>query len=336
VVVTGTAAGGSPTGTVTFYVCGPSTNFTSCTSTSKKVGTPVTLKAGPSDTATATSKAFKPTATGDWCFAGYYSGSATYQAGSDTSVDECFSVQPPTCGISVTVSPNPLVETGQSQISAVVQVEACPGFAGDLVSISSSQLVDSCSSVAFGSLQPGPAPPFSSIEVTLDDDGNATVSLTGLNCAPGSSLIEADLTTAPYLTATTILDALPPTPTTVGVVGYPPNEVETGDTPASGNSDVYAVFYVETSPVYAEDTVDIDSAQLASRCLGGVTWTSNQGTFTGAMASATVDDDGNAVIAFAGAECASGPSTVTADVVGGTHATYSTTYTIEPPQVTPS
>jgi len=243
---------------------------------------------------------------------------------------------PPPCGISVSVSPNPLVETGQSQIQAVVQVEACPGFAGDLVNIDSSQLTDSCASVSFGTLQPGPVPPFNPIQVVLDDDGNATVSLTGLNCAPGSSLLEADLTTAPYLTATTILDALPPSPTTPGVVGYPPNEVETGDTPASGNSDVYTVFYIETSPVYAEGTVDIDSAQLADRCLGGVTWTSNQGTFTGATASATIDDDGNAVIAFQGASCASGPSTVTADVVGGTHTTYTTTYTIKPPQVTPS
>jgi hypothetical protein len=242
----------------------------------------------------------------------------------------------PVCGLAVTVSPNPLIETGQSEVHAVVQVEACPSFAGDIVNIDTSQLATSCATVSFGTLQPGIHPLTNSIQVVLDDDGNVTVSLTGFNCAPGSSVIEADLVAAPYLTAVTTLDALPPSPTTAGVVGYPANEVETGDTTASGTSDVYAVFYVETDPVYAETTVEISSAQLASRCLGGVTWTSNQGTFTGATATATLDDDGNAVFAFSGASCAAGTSTVIADVLAGTHLTYTSTYTIQPPMVTPS
>ena len=243
---------------------------------------------------------------------------------------------PPPCGIAVTVSPNPLTETGQSEVHAVVQVEACPSFAGDTVNIDTSQLANSCDTVSFGTLQPGVHPLTNSIQVVLDDDGNVTVSLTGYNCAPGTSVIEADLVAAPYLTATTTLDALPPSPTTAGVVGYPANEVETGDTTASGTSDVYAVFYVETDPVYAETQVEISSAELASRCLGGVTWTSNQGTSTGATATAILDDDGNAVFAFSGAECAAGTSTVIADVLAGTHLTYTSTYTIQPPMVTPS
>ena len=242
----------------------------------------------------------------------------------------------PVCGLAVTVSPNPLVETGQSEVHAVVQVEACPSFAGDKVNIDTSQLATSCATVAFGTLQPGTHPATDSIQVVLDDDGNVTVSLTGFNCAPGSSVIEADLTAAPYLTALTTLIAQPPIVTPTGVVGYPANEVETGDTTASGHSDVYAVFYVETDPVYAETTVEISSAQLAGRCLGGVTWTSNQGTFTGATATATLDDDGNAVFAFSGASCAAGTSTVIADVLAGTHVTYTSTYTIQPPMVTPS
>jgi len=47
--------------------------------------------------------------------------------------------------ITVTVDPNPLVETGQSEIHAVVQVETSPSFAGDEVNIDSSQLEASCS-----------------------------------------------------------------------------------------------------------------------------------------------------------------------------------------------
>ncbi|HXQ43585.1 MAG TPA: Ig-like domain repeat protein, partial [Acidimicrobiales bacterium] len=243
---------------------------------------------------------------------------------------------PPPCGISITVSPNPLVETGQSEVHAVVQVEACPSFAGDPVNIDSSQLTDSCATVAFGTLQPGTHSPTNSIQVVLDDDGNVTVSLTGFDCAPGSSVIEADLVKAPFLTAVTTLVAQAPNVTPVGVVGYPANEVETGDTPASGTSDVYAVFYVETDPVYAETTAEISSAQLASRCAGGVTWTSNQGTSTGATATATLDDDGNAVFAFAGASCAPGTSTVIAEILAGGHTTYTSTYTTQPPMVTPS
>ena len=115
----------------------------------------------------------------------------------------------------------------------------------------------------------------------MDDDGNVTVSLTGIDCAPGTSLIEADLVRSPYLTAEASLVLEPPSQTKVGVFGFPPNEVETGDTPASGTSDVYSVFYVEADPVYAEATVEITAPELFSRCLGGVTWTTNQEHSTG-------------------------------------------------------
>jgi hypothetical protein len=100
-------------------------------------------------------------------------------------------------------------------------------------------------------------------------------------------------------------------------------------------SDVYTVFYVETDPVYAEQTVEIDSAQLADRCAPGTaTWISNDGSFTGSTATAVLDDDGNATFAFTGSSCAAGNSDVIADVLAGTHTTYTTTYTILPPQPT--
>ncbi|HXQ61877.1 MAG TPA: hypothetical protein VN796_06040, partial [Acidimicrobiales bacterium] len=111
--------------------------------------------------------------------------------------------------IIVTVSPNPLIETGTSEIHAIVQVETSPSFAGDPVFIYSQQLVNSClaDSVIYYSSATGTLsePSTDSITVVLDDDGNATVELSGNDCAPGSSVLEADLVKAPYYTATTSL-----------------------------------------------------------------------------------------------------------------------------------
>jgi len=251
--------------------------------------------------------------------------------------------------ITVQIDPNPLVETNQSNLLAIVQVETSPPFAGDSVELSSSQLQATCTGGSgFGEFVGGGP----TATVTLDDDGNATVFLVGTDCAPGTSVVEADLTVAPYYTALATLDALPPVVTTPGLTGYPTKsgtasggEVETGDTsfPFDG-SYVYGVFYVETNPVYAEQTVEISSPELQDRC--GTIWVF--GAFTGddsyghgstidsANATATVilDDDGNAAFVFYGASCAAGSSVVTADVEAGTHPTYTTTFNVLPPQPT--
>ncbi|MGH9016437.1 MAG: hypothetical protein ACRDY1_01700 [Acidimicrobiales bacterium] len=262
----------------------------------------------------------------------------------------------PPVQIEVTASPNPLVETGQSEIHTVIQVETLPAFAGDAVNIDSSQLASSCESVMYETVRNGLPPQTSpdAITTVLDDDGNATVVVDGINCAPGTSVIEADLEQAPYLTALTQLVAQPPNVTPAGLTGYPNNEVETGDTNtgingASGNSDVYAVFYVEDSPVYAEQTVEIDSTQLDGRCGLGWWWqggnggtTATQtgtpvvpaGINTGPEATTTLDDDGNAVFVFKGVSCAAGDSQVIADVLAGTHDTFTFDFNIVAPQPT--
>src|ERR1700735_3120556 len=49
--------------------------------------------------------------------------------------------------VSVQVDPNPLVETGPSLVTAVIQVEMAPIFAGDPVTISSQQLVNACGGI---------------------------------------------------------------------------------------------------------------------------------------------------------------------------------------------
>jgi hypothetical protein len=255
-------------------------------------------------------------------------------------------------GLTIQIDPTPDIETGQSYVDVVVQVEASPAFAGDTVDVSSSQLRASCSGylgyTALGGVDIYDPPGLVVVPLVLDDDGNATVALIGSDCAPGSSIIEADLTVAPYLTALGTLVADPPVVTPSGVFGFPTTsgtvttgEVETGDTTSSGNSDVYAVFTIETDPVYAEQTAEISMNQLVSRCGGGsyiVTLLGNSDVSTTpdptAPLTTALDDDGNATFLFVGQSCAAGSSEVIADVTAGTYPTYTTTFTIEPPQPT--
>jgi hypothetical protein len=244
---------------------------------------------------------------------------------------------PKTPRIEVSVSPNPLVETGASFVEAVVQVEAVPGLAGATVNISSTQLNNTCADVDFFSIADGLGSIYDGnpIQVTLDNDGNATVWLNGGECAPGKDVIEADLVSAPYNSAETTLTVDSPVQTPRGVVGYPANEVETGTMGEGGDSDVYAVFYVETASKYAEDTAEIASNELYDRCGGGSEWLTDADTFAdSATATATLDDNGNAVFVFLGVSCAAGTSDVIADIEAGLHPTYTNTYKIKSPRST--
>jgi hypothetical protein len=243
---------------------------------------------------------------------------------------------PPVTEIQVTVDPNPVIETGESEIHAIVQVEAQPAFANDDVLVYSQQLLNSCAHLTFRenlgvnpSVGLGQSP-----TVKLDNDGNATLELVATECAPGPSLVEADLVKAPYYTATTTLQANPPNVTAPGLTAFPNPEVEVGDGTLTG-SNVYAVFYFEDNPVYAETPVEISSAQLQDRCLGGETWSAgNNGSGDNTGGSTTLDNDGNAVFIFEGISCAPGDSTVVGDLVGGTHDTFSTIFTITAPTPT--
>jgi|GEM_PF-2157658 uncharacterized repeat protein (TIGR01451 family) len=231
-----------------------------------------------------------------------------------------------------------------SQVHAVIEVETSPAYADDPVNIDSQQLENSCiGGITFETLQQGstraPRTGVNSITTYLDDDGNVSVIVDGQECSPGTDLIEADLIEAPYLTATTELTVLPPNVTAPGVSAYPSTEVETGNSPDSGNSDVYTVFYVETDPVYADQPVEISSAQLDNRCGQGWRWEPGVGApinqTSGTIdAMGTLDNDGNAVFVFKGASCAPGTSTVVADVDAGTHPTYTTSFTVGAPAVT--
>jgi hypothetical protein len=247
--------------------------------------------------------------------------------------------------ITVTASPDPVLETAESDVITEIQVETSPSFAGDDVNISSTQFLASCRDTtftAFANFQAGGP----EVSIPLDNDGNAIVTLFGGNCAPGTSVIEASLTVAPFYTALTTLQVSPPAVSPAGVSAYPNAEVEQGDVAGVLPSQVYAIFYVETDPVYAEQAVEIDSAELDSSCTLGWTWGAidSLGIASGvafgvgpsphAEPESTLDNDGNAAFYFGGEGCAAGTWDVIADVLAGSHSTYVTTFTVDPPAPT--
>jgi hypothetical protein len=238
--------------------------------------------------------------------------------------------------IIVSVSPDPVQESGTSEVSAMVQVEALPIFAGQTINVSSQQLAGDCSSLVWSHIGLVQSTGAGISGVVLDNDGNATVWVLGENCAPGPNLIEADLNAAPYTTATATLTALPPAPTPEPSITATPNpEVETGDGgPADPESQIYVTFLIEENPVYAEQTVDVEATQLFNRCGVSAVWYVGNTRIPTATVAVTLDNDGNAVVNFFGVSCAAGESTVTADLTVGTHDTFSTIFTISPPAVT--
>jgi hypothetical protein len=284
---------------------------------------------------------------------------------------------PPATGTpSLTIAPNPLVETGQGEVHAVVEFED-ESAANQSVDIDSSQLTASCGGpVIYSDLQgvtattpPGstltPATATNQVTLVLDSEGNASAVVSATDCAPGTDLFDASLTTAPLTSVPATLTVDPPIVTTAGVTADPATEVETGNTPASGDSDVYAVFYVEGDPVWAEQEAEISDIQLESSCLGGWIWEpGNQGLAGGATSGnisgnpknpaggpglqttsgdepfTTIDDDGNAVFVFMGISCAAAPapgSTAIADIafnLVGNHPTYMGNFVVESPQPT--
>jgi hypothetical protein len=91
----------TPSGTVTFYVCGPNLHVpcTIAAASDNAVGSPVTVSDADStspDIVTASSASVTPTAEGDYCFLALYAGDSHYTAASDSTMTrECFSVGSP-------------------------------------------------------------------------------------------------------------------------------------------------------------------------------------------------------------------------------------------------
>ena len=79
--MTGNPVVGSPTGTVQFYECGPTTTPTPCTSPAPRWAAAVSAhRRSQQHGHGRLAESFTPTATGYWCFAGAYSGDSNYAA----------------------------------------------------------------------------------------------------------------------------------------------------------------------------------------------------------------------------------------------------------------
>jgi hypothetical protein len=117
----------SPTGTVTFYTCGPPA--TSCTNSGTPLGSPIGLS-GSGGTATAFSSGFTPSSPGTYCFAGYYSGDQAYPASSDTTADECFTVTKASPSINTTLSATTITAGQSAHDSATLTGYATGGTGG--------------------------------------------------------------------------------------------------------------------------------------------------------------------------------------------------------------
>jgi hypothetical protein len=108
VKVTGGASPPAPTGTVSFFACGPSASTcdTSGTAFDTKPLSGATVNG---NEYTVTSASFTPTSAGDWCFAASWPGDSNYVNGPyrDDGTNECFTVTPkqPTISTSQTAGP---------------------------------------------------------------------------------------------------------------------------------------------------------------------------------------------------------------------------------------
>jgi hypothetical protein len=239
--------------------------------------------------------------------------------------------------LTVTVSPNPEDAVGEVELHAVVQVSG-PSFAGQTVTIESRQLQAICLDFAFETLQGGSvAAPISGspLSVVLDSVGNAAVSVSGIECAPGNWTIDATLMSTPAISASTTLALDPPYATPSGLYGSPDTEV------ATGGGDVYAVFTIETNG-QREGDVEIESASLTTGCTGGWRWepgdggTAISGVGAGSPAQTGLDAQGNAVFIFEGSSCGDSNYVVTGDLLSSPMLTFDTTFTVtgEAPTIT--
>ena len=256
---------------------------------------------------------------------------------------------PETCVVHA--MPNAFMDQGEfgtaSSVADIIEVECEEVYAEKYVRISANELYNRCDGRLYWRTpygeesQPAEWNEYSepSFSVELDNDGNATaIVIGGPSCAAGESLIAAHLESPPYTTVVTNFDVLPPRPTKPGVYATPETKVE-----GEVYSDVATIVQVEFSPVFAEEPVNIDFAQLEARCkvcpyTEAIVMGYNGYPYTAEKVSdvtVNLDNDGNAFVVLVGnASCAAGTSLIEASLEEAPYTTYTTDFTIEPPQPT--
>ena len=146
--VTGTGGGADPTGTVSFYACGP--NVSSCTPSGSPFDTE-TLS-GSSNPGTVTSASFTPDAAGAWCFAAVYSGDSNYTGSSDQSPDECFTVGTTSSTTMSSPASNTAALGGPNSDNAVVTGTGDTAPTGTVTFYTCGENVDPCTSASWTQL----------------------------------------------------------------------------------------------------------------------------------------------------------------------------------------
>jgi hypothetical protein len=124
------------------------------------------------------------------------------------------------------------------------------------------------------------------------------------------------------------------------IVPSPSSFVETGL--GATASSVAFVLQVECKPVFAEQTVEINTPQLNNACHDTLTWYSATategtapGTGSGESFSVVLDNDGNATaVVWGGPSCAATKDLITADLTVAPYTTVRTHVTIEAPVTT--
>jgi hypothetical protein len=245
--------------------------------------------------------------------------------------------QTPICVVSA--SPSSFTESGlspsASTVAFIITVECAPTFSEQAVEIRTPQLSNACQGqlMWYSATTTAVAGNGDTFDVRLDPDGNATlIVLGGPSCAASSDLIEADLTVAPYTTATTQIRIAAPASTQPRVRSLPASQVEDATT-----SSVATVFYVEFPSAFSEYQVQISDAELFNSCAGHIAWMVPDSTALkyGNTVTMTLDDAGNTfVVALAGPSCASGRTLVQAELAGPPYTTVSAQFTVLSPRVT--
>jgi hypothetical protein len=247
--------------------------------------------------------------------------------------------------------PNAFMDQGEfdnsSSIADIIEVECEEVYAEQYVRISANELYSRCEQSLYWRTPAWEGEGHgSSYRVRLDNDGNATaIVIGGPSCAAGESLISAHLESPPYTTVTTGFTVLPPRPTTPGVFVTGENPVGSGGSKVEGEeaSDVATIVQVEFPPVFAEEAVDVNASQLLSRCKNSphIEWLFvSQYGYVHSLADSEdftlhLDNDGNAFVVLVGnSSCAAGTSLIEASLESAPYTTYTTDFTVEPPQPT--
>jgi hypothetical protein len=231
-------------------------------------------------------------------------------------------------------------------VADIVEIECESVYAEHYVKVSSQELYNACADkLAWYVDEKGYTNGPSVGKVQLDDDGNATVAVWGgPSCASISeSLVSAHLEEAPYQTVTTAFTVKAPHTTAPGVTASPSSQVENDTISAA-----VTIVQVEFPPVYAEKEVNVSDEQLYDSCQltepiawvgpdAGETVEGEPGLRVGGVESVKLklDNDGNAfVVLFGYDSCAAGPSEIDASLEVAPYTTYTTTFTVIPPEET--